>query len=111
MRPHLTVEQRWLALRLKARAIVARDLSRVSAGSRTVTPIAPHTSSQPVRQNSWVPGPGRITLADEEESILALHAGEWPHSGPRRHTKPLRGFHLGGRQAPNLRPRRSRHYR
>jgi hypothetical protein len=82
MRPHLTVEQRWLAMRLKAGAVVARDLPAVSAGQQTVTLIAPHTSSQPVRQNSWVPGSGRITLADEEESILALHAGESPHSVP-----------------------------
>jgi IS30 family transposase len=29
-----------------------------------------------VRQDRWVPGPGRLTLADREEITLGVHAGE-----------------------------------
>ena len=31
---------------------------------------------RPVRPDGWVPGPGRLTLADREEITLGLHAGE-----------------------------------
>jgi hypothetical protein len=33
-------------------------------------------SRRPVRQDSWVPGPGRLRLGDREEISLGLHAGE-----------------------------------
>jgi transposase, IS30 family len=33
-------------------------------------------SRRPVRHDGWVPGPGRPTLADREEIIIGLHAGQ-----------------------------------
>ena len=38
--------------------------------------IARHASRRPVRHDGWVPGPGRLTLADREEITLGLHGGE-----------------------------------
>src|SRR5215475_9148230 len=38
--------------------------------------IARRGSRRPVRGDGWVPGPGRLTLADREEITVGLHAGE-----------------------------------
>src|SRR5215470_1454187 len=77
MRPHLTVEQRQLALRLKARGLSLREIGpQVGCSHQGVALIVRHASRRPVRCDGWVPGPGRLTLADREEIILGLHAGE-----------------------------------
>jgi IS30 family transposase len=77
MRPHLTVEQRQLALRLKARGLSLREIGpQVGCSHQGVALIVRHASRRPVRHDGWVPGPGRLTLADREEIILGLHAGE-----------------------------------
>jgi len=77
MGPHLTVEQRQLALRLKARGLSLREIgSQVGCSHQTVALIARHGSRRPVRRDGWLPGPGRLTLADREEISLGLHAGE-----------------------------------
>ena len=38
--------------------------------------IARQAPRRPVRQDGWVPGPGRLTLADREEISIGLRAGE-----------------------------------
>src|SRR5215471_15456593 len=77
MRPHLTVEQRQLALRLKARGLSLREIGpQVGCSHQGVALIVRHASRRPVRHDGWVPGPGRLTLADREEITLGLHAGE-----------------------------------
>src|SRR6516165_10121144 len=77
MRPHLTVEQRQLALRLKARGLSLREIGpQVGCAFQTVALIVRHAPRRPVRHDGWVPGPGRLTLADREEIILGLRAGE-----------------------------------
>jgi len=77
MPPHLTVEQRQLALRLKARGLSLREIGPQGGCSHElVRIIARHASRRPVRHDGWVPGPGRLTLADREEITLGLHAGE-----------------------------------
>jgi IS30 family transposase len=38
--------------------------------------IARQRPRRSVRQDRWVPGPGRLTLADREEITLGVHAGE-----------------------------------
>ena len=76
MRPHLMVEQRQLALRLKARGWPLREIGpQVSCAFQTAALIARRGSRRPVRGDGWVPGPGRLTLADREEITLGLHAG------------------------------------
>jgi IS30 family transposase len=77
MRSHLTVEQRRLALRLRARGLSLREIGpQVGCSHQGVALIVRHASRRPVRADGWVPGPGRLTLADREEITLGLHAGE-----------------------------------
>src|SRR6516165_7723161 len=77
MQPHLTVEQRQLALRLKARGWSLREIGpQVDCAFQTVARVAARGSRRPVRLDGWVPGPGRLTLADREEITVGLHGGE-----------------------------------
>src|SRR2546430_11569765 len=77
MQPHLTVEQRRLALRLRARGLSLREIGpQVGCSHQGVALIVRHASRPPVRCDGWVPGPGRLTLADREEITLGLHAGD-----------------------------------
>jgi len=77
MRPQVTVEQRQLALRLKARGLSLRETGpQVDCSHQGVALIVRQNSRRPARRDGWVPGPGRLTLADREEITLGLHAGE-----------------------------------
>ena len=77
MRAHLTVEQRQLALRLKARGLSLREIGpQVGCSHQGVALVVHSASRRPVREDGWVPGPGRLTLADREEITLGLRAGE-----------------------------------
>ena len=77
MRTHLTVEQRQLALRLRARGLSLREIGpQVGCSHQGVALIVRRASRRPVRADGWVPGPGRLTVADREEITLGLHAGE-----------------------------------
>src|SRR5215469_14337504 len=77
MRPHLTVEQRRLALRLKGRGLSLREIGpQVGCSHQGVALIVRFASRRPVRGHGWVPGPGRLTLADREEITVGLHDGE-----------------------------------
>ena len=77
MGAHLTVEQRQLALRLKARGLSLREIGpQVGCSHQGVALIVGHAPRRPVRPDGWVPGPGRLTVADREEITVGLHAGE-----------------------------------
>jgi transposase, IS30 family len=77
MPPHLTVEQRQLALRLKARGWSLREIGpQVGCSHELVRIIARQAPRRPVRRDGWIPGPGRLTLADREEISIGLRAGE-----------------------------------
>jgi len=77
MPPHLTVEQRQLALRLKARGWSLRAIGpQVGCSYEQVRIIARQAPRRPVRRDGWVPGPGRLTLADREEISIGLRAAE-----------------------------------
>ena len=75
---HLTVERRRLALRLKSRGLSLRAIGReVGCSHEQVRIIARGGPCRPQRQvDAWVPGPGRLGLADREEISLGLHGGE-----------------------------------
>jgi IS30 family transposase len=54
MRPHLTVEQRQLALRLKARGWSSREIGpQVGCAFQTVAVITGRGSRRPVRLDGW----------------------------------------------------------
>src|SRR5690242_18693685 len=77
MPPHLTVEQRQLTLRLKARGLSLREIgAQVGCSYEQVRIIARQAPRRPVRRDSWVPRPGRLTLADREEISIGLRTGE-----------------------------------
>jgi hypothetical protein len=77
MRTHLTVEQRQLALRLKAEGLSLREIGpQVGCSHQGVALIVRRASRRPVRRDGWVPGPGRLTVADREEITVGLHARE-----------------------------------
>jgi len=75
---HLTVEQRQLALRLKARGLSLREIGpQVGCSHELVRLIARGGPSRPQRRiDPWLPGPGRLRLADREEISLGLRGGE-----------------------------------
>jgi transposase, IS30 family len=74
---HLTAAQRQLALRLKARGLSLREIGpQVGCSHQGVALIARRRPRRLVRQDHWVPGPGRLTLADREEITLGVHAGQ-----------------------------------
>jgi IS30 family transposase len=75
---HLSVEQRQLALRLRARGWSLRQIGpQVGCSHELVRIIARGGASRPQRRaDPRVPGPGRLTLADREEISLGLRAGE-----------------------------------
>ena len=75
---HLSVEQRQLARRLRARGLSLRQIGpQVGCSHELVRIIARGGPSRPQRRvDPWVPGPGRLTLADREEISLGLHSGE-----------------------------------
>jgi hypothetical protein len=71
MTAHLTAEQRQLAPRLKARGLSLREIGpQVGCSHQGVALIARRSPRRSVRQDRWVPGPGRLTLADREEITL-----------------------------------------
>ena len=59
MRPHLTVQQRQLAWRVKARGLLLREIGpQVGCSHQGVALIVRHASRRPVRQDGRVPGQG-----------------------------------------------------
>jgi Helix-turn-helix domain len=74
---HLMAEPRQLALRLKAGGLSLREIGpQVGCSHQGVALIARRSPQRPVGQDRWVPGAGRLTLADREEITLGVHAGE-----------------------------------
>jgi IS30 family transposase len=74
---HLSVEQRQLALRLKARGLSLREIGpQAGCSHQSAALVVRQASRRAVRRDGWLPGPGRLTLADREEITIGLHAGE-----------------------------------
>jgi transposase, IS30 family len=83
MRARLMVEQQEMALRLRAAGwSLAAAGAQAGCTSGKVwqllrpPPVTLTARRQAQRSLGWVPGPGRLTLADREEITLGLHGGE-----------------------------------
>ncbi|MFD8079738.1 helix-turn-helix domain-containing protein [Streptomyces sp. NPDC059718] len=93
MRPHLTVEQRQLALRLKARGLSLREIGfQVGCSHQAVALIVSHASMRP---DGWAPGPGPDVEQDQgayraccgqagASPIRGQHMAPWPCPTPAR---------------------------
>jgi IS30 family transposase len=77
MGPHLTVQQRELVCRLRAKGLTLREIGpQVGYSQQLVRSIVARDSKRPVRTDPWEPGRGRLMLADREEISLGLRGGE-----------------------------------
>jgi IS30 family transposase len=66
-----------LALRLRAGGLSLREIGvQVGCSRQGVALVVRRAARRPVRPDGWVPGPGRLSLADREEVTLGLHAGQ-----------------------------------
>jgi hypothetical protein len=103
MRPHLTVEQRQLALRLKARGLTVREIGpQVDCSFQCAARAVRQASRRPVRHDGWVPGPGRLTLAGTVRSFSTApgsRAGTAAGDGPVAGTVASAGGSRSGRSS------------
>jgi len=75
-KPHLTAEQRALALRLRARGLNFTEIGKeIDASLQTAWNVIMKAPTRTVRPFAWSPGPGRLTLAEREEISLGLRRG------------------------------------
>ena len=73
MRAHLTVEQRQLALRLKARGLSLREIGpQVGCSHQGVALIVRQASRRRVRRDGWVPGPEQLTQAARRSPMAGM---------------------------------------
>jgi hypothetical protein len=57
MQPHLTIEQRGLALRLKARGLSLREIGpQAGCSHQSAALVVRQAARRPVRRDGWVPG-------------------------------------------------------
>jgi len=73
----LTVEQRGLAYRLRARGLSFREIgAQVGCSERRAWAVLARPAVREARPLGWSPGPGRLSLGEREEIGLALVRGE-----------------------------------
>ena len=76
-KPHLTAEQRALALRLHAKGLNFREIGeQIDASLQTAWNVVMKPPTRIVLLDDWSPAPGRLSLADREEISLGLRSGE-----------------------------------
>jgi transposase, IS30 family len=75
MAAHLTVEQRELAWRLKARGLGASEIARQVGCTRVWVYRLEPEPKRTVRPLGFEPGPGRLSLAEREEIFYGVRAG------------------------------------
>lgn len=75
-KPHLTAEQRALALRLRTKGLNFKEIGeQIDSSLQTAWNITMKAPTRTVRPFTWSPGPGRLTLAEREEISLGLRRG------------------------------------
>jgi hypothetical protein len=77
MRAHPRVERTQLVLRLRAWDLSLREVGpQMGRSDRAPGLLVRHASRRRERRDGRVPGPGRLALANQEELMLAVHAGK-----------------------------------
>jgi len=75
--PHLTAEQRALALRLRAKGLTFKEIAEeIGRSLQTVWSVVMTPPTRTAPAFAWSPGPGRVTLAEREEISLGLRRGK-----------------------------------
>jgi IS30 family transposase len=75
-KPHLTAEQRALALRLQAKGLNFREIGEeIDSSLQTAWNVIMKSPTRTVRPFTWSPGPGRLMLPEREEISLGLRRG------------------------------------
>ena len=75
-KPHLTAEQRALALRLRAKGFNFKEIGEeIDSSLQTAWNVIMKAPTRTVRPFTWSPGPGRLTLPEREEISLGLRRG------------------------------------
>ena len=76
-KPHLTAEQRGMALRLKAKGLNYKEIGeQIDSSQQTAWNVVMKPQTRTVKPFSWSPGPGRLTLPEREEISLGLRRGD-----------------------------------
>ena len=77
MTAHLTVFQRGLAYRLRAKGMSLRDIAKeVGCSHSGIDVMLAGKQSRVVKAESWTPRQGHLTADEREEILLGLHRGE-----------------------------------
>src|SRR5271156_3322359 len=75
-KPHLTAEQRAMALRLRAQGLNFTEIGeQIDSSLQTAWNVIMKPSTQKPKPFSWSPGPGRLRLDEREEISLELRRG------------------------------------
>jgi len=76
-KPHLTAEQRAMALRLRSKGLNFTEIGeQIDASIQTAWNVIMKPPTRTVKPFSWSPGSGRLTLAEREEISRGLRRGD-----------------------------------
>src|SRR6202522_235015 len=85
MAPHLSVQQRQQARKLRREGKTIREFAvEIGCSLRTVRRVTRGPGKRESQAVVWSPGPSRLSLADREEISLGLRSGETMRSIAQR---------------------------
>lgn len=73
MTAHLTVFQRALAHRLRAKGMSLRDIAKEIGCSHSGIDVMLRGQERAPKSDLWIPHPGHLTASEREEILLGLH--------------------------------------
>ena len=77
MGAHLTVEQKQLARRLRAKGLAFKVIAReLSCEISTIRVTVRDRQVRPGRPGRWSPGPGRLRIEEREDIMVGLSRGQ-----------------------------------
>lgn len=76
MTAHLTIQQRALAHRLRAKGMSLRGIAKEIGCGHSGIDVMLRGQIRAARPITWTPRQGRLTVDEREEILLGLHRGE-----------------------------------